>query len=177
MLDDKTVSLAVDAASKYNLPASLVKSIIMVESAGKANAERFEPAFKERYIDPRPWPTFGLPLPDEYRQRATSCGLMQVMGQVAREFGMKDPDIKGALTTPAVGIDYGCKLLARLSKKYDGRADKWQAVCAAYNGGPGAVKGVNIYSNPKYPAKVAYQLSLLGLSLDDGWTALDGEVA
>ena len=173
-MDAHTLDLINSAAEHHALPPTLVRAIVMVESGGHSDVQRYEPAFYTRYIEGKPYKSFGLSHLSEGYQRATSYGLMQVMGEVARELGLTSPSIEKALCDPATCLDYGCKLLAKLADKYQSRPDKWPAVCAAYNGGPGAVRGVGIYDNPKYPAKVAYQLTLLGVRMDDTWSALNG---
>lgn len=155
-------------AYKNGLPPELVTAIIAVESSGNPTASRYEPGFYERYI--LPLADDGLTRPPdttratERRHRATSWGLMQVMGQVARELGYTG-DLP-ALVYPATNIMFGCKLLAQLAKTYAGRPDKWAAVASAYNGGRGAPRGPGIEDdrNPEYAAKV---LDALG----GGWPA------
>lgn len=150
-MTDYTVAVEA-AAQKYNLPVNLVMALIQVESSGNPWAFRYEPKFFSRYIEnltPCPAPA-GCSDETERRMRATSWGLLQVMGQVAREHGFKG--WLSQLCDPAVGVEYGCKHLARMRDR-TGRLG-WDAVCAAYNGGLGAVKGVKHFSNPEYPRKV-----------------------
>ena len=49
--------------------------------------------------------------PTEARARAFSWGLMQVMGQVAREHGFADASL-ASLCDPAVGLEIGCRIFA-----------------------------------------------------------------
>ena len=88
----------------YTGPA-LVCAIIEQESAWNTYAIRYEPGFRTRYVAP-----LGLP-PTEEIARSISWGLMQVMGQVAREHGF-DGKFLSALCDPALGLDIGCAALA-----------------------------------------------------------------
>lgn len=49
--------------------------------------------------------------PTESRARAFSWGLMQVMGQVAREHGFASESL-ASLCNPAVGLEIGCRVFA-----------------------------------------------------------------
>src|SRR5580698_9222850 len=66
---------------------------------------RYEGAFRARYVAP-----LGLP-PTEEIARSISWGLMQVMGQVAREHGFTELFLS-SLCEPATGISVGCVVLA-----------------------------------------------------------------
>lgn len=172
-MDAQTLLPLIEQAAKaYGLPARLVRAIVQVESGGRPDVQRHEPAFYERYVDGKPYQTFGLSRQTEGYQRATSYGLMQVMGEVARELGLTDRSIEQALYIPASGLNYGCKRLAQMVKRFSARPDKWMAATSAYNGGPGAVNGVGIYDNPKYVAKVGYELAKLGVRIGGRWEDL-----
>ena len=84
---------------------ALVCAIIEQESAWNPHAIRYEPGFRTRYVAP-----LGLP-PTEEIARSISWGLMQVMGQVAREHGFTGKFLS-ALCDPALGLDIGCAALA-----------------------------------------------------------------
>jgi soluble lytic murein transglycosylase-like protein len=99
---------------------------------------RYEPAFLSRYV--APLYTAGKLSATEAYTRAMSWGLMQVMGQVAREFGFEDPSLV-ALCDVATGIEFGCRILAARLAKAKGDVN---AALLAWNGG----------SNPNYPAEV-----------------------
>ena len=66
---------------------------------------RYEGAFRARYVAP-----LGLPATEEIA-RSISWGLMQVMGQVAREHGF-DGRFLSALCDPDAGVSMGCVVLA-----------------------------------------------------------------
>ena len=80
------VALAQRAAEAHALWPELVCAIVEQESAWNPWALRYEPAFYERYIAPQ-IARGAIPDVTESRARAFSWGLMQVMGQVAREHG------------------------------------------------------------------------------------------
>ena len=71
---------------------------------------RYEPAFLSRYV--APLYTAGKLSPTEAYMRAMSWGLMQVMGQVARETGF-DALFLSALCEPVQGLAVGCKVLRK----------------------------------------------------------------
>jgi hypothetical protein len=99
------IALARAAASKHALDPALVCAVVEQESAWDAPAIRYEPGFRTRYVAP-----LGLP-PTEEIARSISWGLMQVMGQVAREHGFSGKFLS-ALCDPAAGLDIGCAVLA-----------------------------------------------------------------
>jgi hypothetical protein len=72
------VALARTIASAHGLDPALVCAVVEQESAWDADAIRYEPAFRARYVPPLELP------PTEEIARSISWGLMQVMGQVAR---------------------------------------------------------------------------------------------
>ena len=87
------------------------------ESDWYTHASRREKGFKRRYIDPiksvERWGSTSYET--ERENRATSFGLCQVMGQVARELGCTARSLT-ELTTPEIGLEYGAK---RLKKAMD----------------------------------------------------------
>ncbi len=95
MISYEIRQIAHDAAGKYNLPENLILAIIDVESGGDPWAIRYEPAFYTRYIVGKPTKVFGpVSKETEQKARATSWGLMQIMGQVARERGFSGKSSK-----------------------------------------------------------------------------------
>jgi soluble lytic murein transglycosylase-like protein len=119
------VALAHRVAEAHALWPELVCAIVEQESAWNQWALRYEPAFYDKYIAtsltvrPRDShvPALGAitspEIPDdptEARARAFSWGLMQVMGQVAREHGFTGG--LASLCDPAVGLDIGCRVFS-----------------------------------------------------------------
>jgi soluble lytic murein transglycosylase-like protein len=103
------VALAQRAAEAHELWPELVCAIVEQESAWDPWALRYEPAFYESYIAPQiaRGEIAGV---TESRARAFSWGLMQVMGQVAREHGFTGA--LASLCDPAVGLEIGCRVFA-----------------------------------------------------------------
>ena len=99
------VALARTIASEHGLDPALVCAVVEQESAWDAYAIRYEPGFRARYVA-----TLELP-PTEEIARSISWGLLQVMGQVAREHGFQGHFLS-ALSDPAVGLAIGCAVLA-----------------------------------------------------------------
>ena len=89
---------------------------------------RYEPAFRARYVAP-------LQLtPSEEIARSISWGLMQVMGQLARERGFAEKFLT-ALCDPATGLSIGCAALAAKLTEAHGDAARGLAL---WNGGASA---------------------------------------
>lgn len=99
------LALARAAAARHSLDPALVCAVVEQESSWDAHAIRYEPAFRARYVAP-----LALP-PTEEIARSISWGLLQVMGQVAREHGFRGKFLS-ALCDPATGLDIGCQVLA-----------------------------------------------------------------
>jgi len=133
------LALAHSAAARHALDPSLVCAVIEQESAWDPHAIRYEPAFRARYVAP-----LGLP-PTEEVARSISWGLMQVMGQVAREHGFSGKFLS-ALCDPATGLDAGCAVLASKLATASGEVTR---ALELWNGG----------ANPNYAAEVLARLS------------------
>lgn len=134
---DELVLAARAAAAKWNLPPDIVCGIVERETTWNPWASRYEPKFYDAYIYPL-WLRGIVKDITEAQHRSTSWGLMQVMGQVARE--MRFSGDLPSLCDPAIGLDYGCQLFA---KKLSANASLTLAL-ASYNGG----------ANPHYAAEV-----------------------
>jgi soluble lytic murein transglycosylase-like protein len=127
-------ALAAKYAAKYGISTELVCAVIEQESGWCQWAYRYEPKFYDHYILP-------LQVSEQVgRFRATSWGLMQLMGQTAREFGFLG-QFMCELCDPDVGLDYGCKKLKQCLD--DAGGDEAKALLK-WNGG----------SNLDYPHQV-----------------------
>jgi soluble lytic murein transglycosylase-like protein len=133
------IEQATAVATKYSLDPALVCAVVEQESSWDTYALRYEPAFRSRYVAP-----LGLPLTEEIA-RSISWGLMQVMGQVAREHGFTDKFLS-ALSDPANGLTVGCAVL--VSKISQAGGDLPRAL-ALWNGG----------ANPNYAPDVLARLA------------------
>lgn len=146
--------LAETAAAKYALPVELVKAIIEQESGGNPWATRFEPDFLVRYVSMNPQTFSVASMATERQLRATSFGLMQVMGQVARERGFIGPFLT-ELCDPAVGIEYGCHVLIKLMARYPNDIND---VISAYNAGSANKYPSGMYHNQDYVNSVCERM-------------------
>ena len=146
------------AANVHGLPVQLVSAVVGVESGGDACAFRYEPAFYERYIRGNPQVRAVRPcsLETERTAQATSWGLMQVMGATARGLGYPGAFLSG-LTRPEEGLEYGCRLLAKLAKRHEA-GHGWPGVVAAYNAGSVRFTPGGGFVNQSYVDKIAQAL-------------------
>ncbi len=143
-------------ATQYALPENLILAMVQVESRGNPWAMRYEPAFLVRYVHPMPQRFGPISVETERSARATSWGLLQIMGETARSLGYKETYLS-ALCDPQTGLEWGCKYLAAQWAKYYGSMGL-DAVIAAYNAGtPRLVNGV--LRNAQYVAKVKGAMS------------------
>jgi soluble lytic murein transglycosylase-like protein len=123
-------------ATRYGLDPAIVAAVCEQESAWDPFAVRFEPGFLQRYVKPaNPVAPTTMEI-----MRACSFGLMQIMGEVAMEFGWRGYYLTD-LCDPAKGVDYGCK---KLQKCFFVHGNIDDTALLAYNGG----------GNPNYGAQV-----------------------
>jgi len=109
MTQDELMVLAIQKATEHSLSYTLVCAVVEQESGWNPWAIRWEPAFFAKYVVPIPNLS-----PTEREARAFSWGLMQLMGQVAREHGFANTYL-ASLCDPATGLDWGCThLIGRL---------------------------------------------------------------
>ena len=130
----ETVALARTIASVHGLDSALVCAVVEQESAWDPHAIRYEPGFRASYVAP-----LNLPCTEEIA-RSISWGLMQVMGQVAREHGFQRPYLS-ALCESSAGLSFGCIVLAAKLAAAGGDVSRGLAL---WNGG----------GNPDYAAQV-----------------------
>lgn len=133
------IALARAIASQHALDPALVCAIIEQESSWDTHAIRYEPVFRSRYVAP-----LGLP-PTEEIARSISWGLMQVMGQSAREHGFAGKFLS-ALCDPPAGITAGCSVFTAKMSQASGDI---QRALALWNGG----------ANPAYATEVLARLA------------------
>ena len=108
--DSKLLALARRAADAEGLDSVLVCAVIEQESAWNTWAMRYEPLFFAKYV--APLYTNNKVGATEAYARGFSWGLMQVMGQTARENGVTSLYLS-ALCDPAIGLAVGCKILRK----------------------------------------------------------------
>ncbi len=144
------------AAARHRLPAALLAGVIQEESRFEPWATRAEP----RYLRSRKvrrlaayWSKTHGGLPNTFTEqcdRSRSYGLMQVMGETAREQGFAAPYL-AALYLPRNAIEHGAILLTHLLNRY--RNDTLSAI-SAYNQGS-ARKRRGVFLNARYVYRVA----------------------
>lgn len=126
--DLSTIAARLDLVSKfavkYGLNPALVCAVCEQESAWCQWAIRYEPAFEERYVAGQGHD------PTEQKARSISWGLMQVMGEVAREQGY-NYHLAG-LCDPENGLEAGCR---KLRACMDARNGDTAAALEHWNGG------------------------------------------
>lgn len=110
MAKNDLIALAQRTAARYSLSPELICAICEQESSWCPFAIRYEPAFMSRYVAPL-FTNNTIDATEAYA-RAMSWGLMQVMGQVAREFGF-DGRFLSELSDPVAGVEIGCRVFAR----------------------------------------------------------------
>jgi len=126
------LALARKAAAAHSLDPALVCAVAEQESGWNPWAMRYEPAFFSKYV--APLYTNNKISASEAYARGFSWGLMQVMGQVAREAGF-DALFLSALCDPEHGLAVGCKVLR---KKLDAANGDATRALLAWNGGGNA---------------------------------------
>jgi soluble lytic murein transglycosylase-like protein len=132
------VVLARKAAVAQSLDPGLVCAVIEQESNWNPWAIRYEPAFFAKYV--ASLYTNNKVSASEAYARGFSWGLMQVMGQVAREFGFDGPFL-ASLCDPEQGLAVGCKVLR---KKFDVNAGDATRALLAWNGGANTVYAAQV---------------------------------
>jgi soluble lytic murein transglycosylase-like protein len=103
------IALAHDAARVHAIWPELVCAIVEQESSWNPWALRYEPAFYSRYVQAQ-LARGAIEHETEARGRAFSWGLMQVMGQVAREHGFAGLSL-ASLCDPVTALEIGCRVL------------------------------------------------------------------
>lgn len=146
MLDD----LIVKVAEKFSLSLKLVRAIVAVESSGNPYATRYEPQFYARYVHGKGHAVFGnCSRSTEEICRAMSWGLMQVIGQTARELGFKEPFL-ASMCDPEIGLTWGCRYLAKQIVRYEAI----EPAVAAYNAGTARRADDGTWRNQDYVDKI-----------------------
>jgi soluble lytic murein transglycosylase-like protein len=138
------LTLARKAAAAQALDPALVCAVVEQESAWNPWAMRYEPAFFTKYV--APLYTNNKVSATEAYARGFSWGLMQVMGQVAREAGFEALFLS-ALCDPEQGLAVGCKVLC---KKLDAMAGDTTRALVAWNGGGNTLYAVQVLARRAY---------------------------
>lgn len=115
-----------EVAAAHGLDPALVCAVVHNESSWEPWATRYEPGFYRRYIEP----LTGVG-DTEKQSRAFSYGLMQIMGQTAREFGFTKKFLV-ELCDPAQNLEFGCRKLKQCMDRANGNVTQ---ALLLYNGG------------------------------------------
>ena len=137
-------NIILENADKYSLDPLLISAIIMQESRGRVWSARFEPSLKFSYMPQSYAKKCFISLETEVVFQRTSWSLMQVLGVKARELGFDG--FLPQLLLPSLAIEYGCKVLGDLTKKYQ----KLNDVIVSYNSGSPRYLASGKYINEDY---------------------------
>ena len=137
-MQTELITLASKVATGMGLDPVLVCSVVEQESGWNPWAIRYEPAFMAKYV--APLYTNNKISATEAFARSFSWGLMQTMGQVARENGFNGPCLS-QLCDPETGLTVGCQVLKKKMALAGGDLVK---TLLLWNGG----------SNTLYPTQV-----------------------
>src|SRR5580700_8265839 len=113
MSQQNLIELAKATATNHSLDPALICAIVEQESSWNTFAIRYEPEFYLHYVRP----LAGLSATEAYA-RAFSWGLLQLLGECARENGFTG-DL-ASLCDPETGLNAGCVHFARKLKTADG---------------------------------------------------------
>lgn len=136
-------ALAAKYGAKYGISTELICAVVEQESNWNPWATRPEEGFYYRYVVPLGL-TWGVSI-----QRSISYGLLQLMGQVAREFGFTG-EFLTELCNPDVGLDYGCKKLKKCLD--DAGGDETKALLRWNGGGAPGYAAQVLARKEKYAA-------------------------
>lgn len=137
---------------EHDLRPDIVMSMVLQESTANPFASRYEPGFFNRYIAHlnreqllgwKPDPNRAPSLDTEKNSRATSWGLLQVMGNTAREIGQFKEPYLTQLLDPEIGVDVGCRVLSYYLGKENG---DYTRALARYNAGSVTPQGLKYAS-------------------------------
>lgn len=134
--------IVAETAQDHGLEPSLALAIAEVESGFDPYASRYEVGF--RYLDRTVKRPRTCSIQTELNHQATSWGVMQVMGIVARELG--HTGWLTELVRPELGAALGCLFVLRKMEKYGKLGIN--SVISAYNAGK------PVAGNQAYVAKV-----------------------
>ncbi len=157
-----------DAAQVHGLELAMVLAIAEHESSFRQAAYNPEPkwVYFWNVKDWRPWrvpaqaeiasevppddfpgPPSPVPRDAEWWGQQASWGPMQVMGAVARELGCRALYLAELAADPIMGVDLGCRFLARQMKRYHGDIP---SAFAAFNAGSARRRTDGSFHNQEY---------------------------
>lgn len=128
MFDPALISVAKAIAKAEGVDPVLICAMIEQESAWDCWAIRYEPAFMAKYVGPL-YTNHKINATEAYA-RSFSWGVLQTMGQVAREAGFKGP--LPQLCDFTIGVTWGCRVW---KKKLESAGGDTAKGLLAWNGG------------------------------------------
>lgn len=162
----------VAVATRHAIPISLLAAICAKESSFNPWAWNPEPAYRYLWDNARRAPFRALTTAErvsetppadftaaagdkdqEWWGQQASWGLAQVMGAVAREHGFKGGYFP-ELCDPEVGLEYACRLLAKLLARYE-----LPEALSAYNAGRPTSANWDKYVQPILRWESAYRVA------------------
>jgi len=141
------------AAKPFGINPRILLAMAKVESSLNPWAARYEPGWKYHWRVDHYAKALRITEETEHMFQATSWGLMQVMGTVARELGF-DRHLS-ELTDPNLNVIIACKKLQYLFNKHKRPHD----VISAYNQGSPRRRKDGFYRNQQYVDKVVKELN------------------
>lgn len=138
----------------YDINPKLLAAVAQTESSGNTWAMRFEPTWLYFYFIADNAQRCGITKDTERAAQATSWGLMQVMGSVARELGFRGS--LAQLCDPEIGLRLGVEKLAKCRAQQGGDMD---CGLLAYNAGTIRRDGAGKPANQIYLDKVKANLA------------------
>jgi len=144
---DKEAVLKIGDAKQ--IPRQILNGLIIHESGWNLNATRFEPDFYKRYpLKPTDFVPKGCSRDTEWALRSVSWGIMQIMGETARENGFRGwfPELVDPVTCATIGVNY----LSHLQSELKGLG--WNIILTAYNRGLGMAHVDNGYAAAVFAA-------------------------
>ena len=162
LIDEVTKSLIIEAAHRHGLRPALVGAVVLTESTEdvltwSGRYEAHFPVTRPSQLRPK-----YCSIATEKIWQKCSWGLMHVMGGTARDMGFKG--WLSELCQPEIGLEYGCKYLAKQMARYHGNVE---LAVAAYNAGSAKiVKSGKPFNYESYVVPVMRRVAMLE---QEGW--------
>lgn len=142
-----TLLMIKNLAIEYDLDPEVICAVCQIESSWDQYSIKYEPGYRWVLTPEKFAKTLHIDEITEHELQKFSLGLMQVMGGVAREHGFTGSLLQ--LADVKTGLTYGCKHLAKMTKRYK----KLDEVIAAYNAGSPRRETDGTFENQKHVDK------------------------
>lgn len=157
MNKDELIQLAREKAAMSGVNPELLLAIIQTESSFDPWVVRFEPRYSYFWFPRESASQCNILEETERNLQATSWGLCQVMGGVARELGFEK--MLTQLVVPENCIYIGCLKIKQLMQRYGEESES--DIIAGYNAGSARKLPSGMYRNQTYLDKVHRELETL----------------